>query len=351
MVSYFDSQHPAHRDKLILRPDEIGLLASGIKEKKFITLFAPPGYGKKILLNKAFAQLKEESYPVTVVTMDLFNINSSSALAALYVKAFKHHVEEYNRDALLPIRIDFDNVSTALAINLPNLLSSVTDIHFVVYFKEFQNIYNFEDGEKTLKLMEKELATHKDVAYIVTGEQVNLMKEIFERRKFFYKINNNITLAPLEKSASKAYLRNGFLLCGKDLEDETGEAIYNTAKGHPHIMNRLAELCDALAIGYINKRILRSAIDAYFNESEASYRYTMSNLTENQVNFLLAVCDGVQKFSSADVLKKYKLNSSANVFRLKEAMRKKEIVTFDSDDHASIIDPMFELWLKKRYFA
>ena len=63
-----------------------------------------------------------------------------------------------------------------------------------------------------------------------------------------------------------------------------------------------------------------------------------------------AVCDGARKFSSAEVLKKYRLNSSANVFRLKEALAKKEIVTFDADDRASMIDPMFENWLKERYF-
>lgn len=351
MVSYFDSQHPAHRDKLILRPEETGQLARQIKEKKFTTLYAAPGYGKSILVNKALRQLKDENYPVTLITLDLFNITSGAALADLYINAFKKHVDEYNRDALLPIRIDFENVSTQLAINLPNLLSSVTDIHFVVFFKEFQNILRFEDGESVLKMMERELAGHKDVAYIVTGEQVNLMKEIFERQKFFYKINSHIELGPLEKRASMTYLRNGFLLCGKDLEEETGEAIYLTARGYPEIMNRLAAICDSLAIGYINKRILRSAVDAYFHDCEAQYRYTMSSLTDNQVNFLRAVCEGVQKFSSAQVLKKYKLNSSANVFRLKEALRKKEIVTFDSQDHASLIDPMFELWLKRRYFA
>ncbi|MBQ9530314.1 MAG: hypothetical protein IJR73_08165, partial [Bacteroidales bacterium] len=81
------------------------------------------------------------------------------------------------------------------------------------------------------------------------------------------------------------------------------------------------------------------------------YRYTVSNLTQNQLNFLRAVCDGITKFSSSEVLAKYNLNSSANVFRLKEALSKKEIVTFDFEDKASVIDPMFEQWLKKRYFV
>ena len=350
MVSYFDSQHPAHRDKLIFRPAETSQLAQQIKEKKFTTLYAAPGFGKSILVNKALGLLKEQKYPTTVVKLDLFNITSGDALARLYVDSFRKYVDDYNKDALLPIRMDFENVSLSIAVNLPNLLSSVTDLNFVVWFKEFQNILEMEGGEKILKMMEKEMESHKDVAYIITGEQLNKMKEIFEKKKYFYRINCNIPLGPLPKSDCITYLRNGFLLSGKDLEMETAEAIYKTAGGYPKVINRLAAMCDSQAPGYINKRILKGAVESYYNDNESAYRYTVGTLTANQINFLKAVCDGARKFSSAEILKKYRLNSSANVFRLKEALFKKEIVTFDAEDRACLIDPMFENWLKERYF-
>lgn len=351
MVSYFDSQHTAQGEKFISRSDAARALADQIKQKKFSTLYSAPGFGKKTLVDKALRMLREEAYPTTVITMDLYNITSSEALSKLYVNAFRRHIEEYNRDALLPIRMDFDNLSFPVAINLPELVGSITSLHPVVYFKEFQNILTFSGGEKLLKLMEKEFQSHKDVAYIVTGEQVNKMKDIFEKDKFFYRINANIAMEPLGRRDSLAYMRGGFLRSGKDLEAETGEALYNTAKGNPLVMNRLAALCDTLAPGYINKRILNAAVESYFNDQESRYRFITGNLTDNQINFLRAVCDGVQRFSSSEILKKYHLNSSANVFRLKEALSKKEIVTFDAEERASVIDPMFELWLKRRYFA
>ena len=350
MVSYFDWQRTAQGDKFISRNDASRLLAAQIREKKFSTIYAAPGSGKQSLIERVFHSLKASSYPMTVITLDLFNVTGVQGLCRLYTEAFKKPIEEYNRDALFPIRISTDNISTSLALNLPNVLAGYTGANYVIYFKEFQNILNFEKGEELLKLMERELESHQ-VSYVVTGEQVNAMKNIFEHHKYFYKINCNVPLAPLEKRASMLYLRNGFLHSGKDLEEETGEAIYLTAKGNPLIMNKLAASCDSLSIGYINKRILRSAVDSYFYDYEPQYRFIMSNLTANQVNFMRAVCDGVEKFSSSDVMKKYNLNSSANVFRLKEALSKKEIVTFDSEDRATIIDPMFEQWLKKRYFV
>lgn len=350
MVSYFDWQRIAQGEKFISRGDTAHLLATQIREKRFTTIYAAPGSGKKSLVERALHTLKSASYPMKVITLDLFNVTSAEMLCNMYLNAFSKPIEEYNRDALFPIQISSESISTSMAINLPNILSGYTGANYVVYFKEFQNILNFDDGDMLLKLMEREMAGHQ-VAYIVTGEQVNAMKEIFERQKYFHLTNCNIPVAPLSKRESMLYLRNGFLHSGKDMEEETGEALYRTSKGNPLIMNILAATCDSLAIGYINKRILRSAVDSYFYDHEAIYRYTVSNLTQNQMNFLRAVCDGVAKFSSSEVLAKYNLNSSANVFRLKEALSKKEIVTFDSEDKASLIDPMFEQWLKKRYFV
>ena len=76
----------------------------------------------------------------------------------------------------------------------------------------------------------------------------------------------------------------------------------------------------------------------------------MDNLMNHQISFLRAVLDGVTKFSSTDTIAKYGLNSSANVRRVKDALKKKEIVTFDEKDEPEIIDPLFKYWAEKYYF-
>ena len=50
------------------------------------------------------------------------------------------------------------------------------------------------------------------------------------------------------------------------------------------------------------------------------------------------------------LIKQYGLNSSANVRRLKDALCKKEIVTFDEDETPIVLDPLFEYWVRKEYF-
>jgi hypothetical protein len=64
-----------------------------------------------------------------------------------------------------------------------------------------------------------------------------------------------------------------------------------------------------------------------------------------------AVVDGVVRFSASDVIEKYRLNSSANVRRVKDALKKKEIITFNEKDEPVILDPLFEYWITKKYFG
>jgi hypothetical protein len=84
---------------------------------------------------------------------------------------------------------------------------------------------------------------------------------------------------------------------------------------------------------------------------EPRFIATMDSLTTFQVSLLKAILDGHEKFSAAEVIKDYALNSSANVKRLKDALMKKEIIAFDDDDKPYLLDPLFEYWVKKYYFG
>ena len=63
-----------------------------------------------------------------------------------------------------------------------------------------------------------------------------------------------------------------------------------------------------------------------------------------------AILDGVVKFSASEIIDKYSLNSSANVRRVKDALKKKEVITFNEKDEPVILDPLFEYWITKYFF-
>lgn len=91
---------------------------------------------------------------------------------------------------------------------------------------------------------------------------------------------------------------------------------------------------------------LRSIISIH----EAHFHAITNNLTDHQLSLLKAVLDGETRFSATDVIEKYRLNSSANVRRVKDALKKKEIVTFNGKDEPVILDPLYEYWLRNHYF-
>ena len=92
------------------------------------------------------------------------------------------------------------------------------------------------------------------------------------------------------------------------------------------------------------------ALNAILSVHEPRFNVLVNDLTDHQLSLLRAVLDGVVKFSASDVIERYRLNSSANVRRVKDALKKKEIITFNEKDEPVVIDPLFEYWVRKYYF-
>ena len=93
------------------------------------------------------------------------------------------------------------------------------------------------------------------------------------------------------------------------------------------------------------------ALKALLSIHEPRFMAIVDDLTDHQLSLLRAVLDGVTKFSASDVIEKYGLNSSANVRRVKDALKKKEVLTFNEKDEPVVLDPLFEYWVGKHYFG
>ena len=102
--------------------------------------------------------------------------------------------------------------------------------------------------------------------------------------------------------------------------------------------------------GYIMEPVFVDALGCLISIHQPRFTEMVTGLTTHQVNLLQATLCGITRFSAADVIRSYGLNSSANVKRVKDALMKKEILLFDDSDTPSLQDPLFEYWLKKYYF-
>ena len=92
------------------------------------------------------------------------------------------------------------------------------------------------------------------------------------------------------------------------------------------------------------------ALKTIISIHEPRFYAIVNDLTDHQLSLLLAVLDGVTRFSASEVIEKYRLNSSANVRRVKDALKKKEVITFNEKDEPVILDPLFEYWVSNHFF-
>ena len=100
----------------------------------------------------------------------------------------------------------------------------------------------------------------------------------------------------------------------------------------------------------MNEGTMMDALAMVLSVHEVRFKAMTDDLTVHQLSLLKAILDGETRFSSVEVVEKYALNSSANVRRVKDALKKKEIITFNEKDEPYFLDPLFEYWLEKYYF-
>lgn len=348
----FDFDKPATGNQLLGRREEIRLLADTLTEKKkSAVIYDAPKSGKNTLIVNALRLMKDRRQDYVLCEIDLFKVRTYEDFLACFKKAITDCFKEVNRNSLLPFNIDFRNLPAAKILEVPQLIAEESGRMLVIYLKEFQNIATIEDGEFKLEQLEQMWSKQGNVRYIFSGSFVNMMKGIFEDRKVFYYMANPISLKPIARQDTVDYIVTSCLNVGRVINQAEAEEIYRITSGNLWYIKQLCSFCYAFPAGYITSTVVAEAEAALLHNCLPRFMQTMLDLTPNQINFLKAVIDGVQKFSSQEVLDKYRLNSSANVFRLKDALKKKEVITFDKDDIAHILDPLFEYWLRNFYFT
>ena len=258
-------------------------------------------------------------------------------------------------DEVVSLNWELDRNDMHTMLSLPARIAEEKDSRMFVIIEEFQNLM-MDDGYSTLfEVLKEVLEANRGMqgqgcSFILTGSRVNAMKYIFENYKYFHRLVEHLPLLNVDQRDIIDHIMKGFQLSGKVIEQDLILGAYKLFRGNLWYLNNFVAICDSLTKGYINEGILMEALRMMLSSHEPRFMRIMYSLTEHQVSLLRAIIDGVVKFSATDVIEKYSLNSSANVRRVKDALCKKEIVTFNDREEPVILDPLFEYWLGRHYF-
>ena len=260
-----------------------------------------------------------------------------------------------SKEDIVCMNWDADENDIYMMTRLPQRIAQEKGIPFYVVFKDFQNVMFTDDFEVVFKNMEKVFAERDrtadpKAAFVFCGSMMNAMKYIFAEKKYFYRQVNHLPLSPIDDKDAIEHIVRGFRSSGKVVERDLALGACKLFRTDMWYLNQFFSICDSMSKGFINEAILVDALNAMIAVHEPRFKVLVNDLTDHQLSLLRAVLDGVVKFSASDVIERYALNSSANVRRVKDALRKKEIITFNDKDEPVILDPLFEYWVSKYYF-
>lgn len=361
------------------RKKECGIMGNLLDAGEHVVLYEPPKTGKMSLVQQTLMNMRSAGKPFIVSCVEMFNVRTledflvkfgttvmKSALSTpdQYKDAIDRHLagthfifdrERFYQDGeIVSMNWAPDAQDIAQMIRLPHRLAADRGVPFYVILREFQTIMCADEYEDVLKAMEemfKERVEKPAAAFIMMGSQVNAMKYIFAERKFFYRQVVHLPLEPIEERDIIEHIVRGFLYAqGKSFERDLAMGACELFKCHIWYLNHLAAVCDSMSKGFINEGIMVEALNSMLALHQPRFMNMVNELTDHQLSLVRAILDGVVKFSASDVIEKYSLNSSANVRRVKDALRKKEIITFNEKDEPVILDPLFEYWVSKYYF-
>lgn len=362
------------------RKKECGVLANLLEAGEHVVMYEPPKTGKMSLIQQTLINMRSSGKQFMIVCVDMFNIRTMQEFmirfgttvmkAALstpdqYKDAIERYLagthfvfdrERYYQDgSIVSLNWDLDKADMAAMMRLPYRLAADRKLPFYVILKEFQSIMFADEYEDLFEVMEemfRERFEKPSPSFIITGSRVNAMKLIFAERRFFYRQVVHLPIQPVENREIIDHIVRGFLYgSGKSFERDLAMGACELFKCNMWYVNHLASICDLMSKGFINEAVMTDALRSMISIHEPRFLNMINDLTDHQVSLMRAVLDGVVKFSASDVIEKYHLNSSANVRRVKDALRKKEVITFNEKDEPVVLDPLFEYWLENYYFA
>ena len=366
----------ARSENFTNREHETAMLVRNFNSLINTIIISPRRWGKSSLVERAAEIAASENSRLRICKIDLFNVrneeNFYEVLAHSVLKAASSKWEEavesaqkffarlvprivLTGDGLSDISLEFDRKSLKNdpdeVLGLAEKLAMEKDIRIVVCVDEFQNIAEFDAPLYFQKKLRSCWQQHQHVAYCLYGSKRHMMLDVFTNSSMpFYKFGDLLFLEKIDAGSWIDFIRERFETTGKIIETETVNLITELADCHPYYVQQLSQQSWLRTEKTCSAEVASEAFISIVGQLSLLFVTITESLTDRQLNFLKAVISGETALSSAEVLSKYDLGSSANVSRSRKSLIERDIL----DDRAGKIsfqDPIYRYWLSHNYFA
>ena len=372
------SQHVTGK-QFVGRKGDVKLMGNLLSQGEHICLYEPPKSGITSLIQQALFDMRLGGKAFSVGQMSALNIHTPEAFLLRFGSTVLRTVastpDEYlsltgrylegthfvfdprsyaDGGQVLSLGWELDREDVMAMLSLPFRLAADRKERLILIVDQFHCLGQLPDPDLILRPLDAVLREQqldgRLFNLILCGAGVNAMKAIFETSLLFHRVVERVRLSALGEQELSDHMQRGFLSGGKVVNQDLILGACRLLRCHPWYVNHFAAICNSMSRGYIMEPVFVDALGCLISIHQPRFTEMVTGLTTHQVNLLQATLCGITRFSAAEVIRSYGLNSSANVKRVKDALMKKEILLFDESDTPSLQDPLFEYWLKKYYF-
>lgn len=252
-------------------------------------------------------------------------------------------IQEYSLSFEFPVKDDAEDI-----LQLPERIAQKKGIHIVLCLDEFQQVAEFQDSMTFQKKLRSVWQHQQKVSYCLFGSKRHLMTELFsDSSNPFYKFGDMMFLKKIPTEEWIPFICHKFQETDKVITEKQAERICKVTENLSSYVQHLSWIVWYKAKTVVTNEMIDESIEELLEQNKVFFQREVEGLTELQLNLLKAIANGVDTgFTKKEVIKKYRLESSANVQGIKKSLLKKDLIDIDG----SIInynDPLFKLWIKK----
>ena len=338
-------------------------------------IISPRRWGKTSLVNQVLQRFKADP-TVMVCQIDIFNCRSEEqfyqAFANAVLRAHTSAWESFIANArkylskLMPT-VTLSDVGQTMELSfglsfkenqatydeileLRHTICQATGKKMIVCIDEFQNINEYADSLSLQRKLRAHWQRHTQVCYCLYGSKRHMLMDIFSNYGMpFYKFGSILFLPKIKREEWIRFIAQRFSDSGKNISPELCGQIADLVKDHPYYTQQLSQQTWLRTVEDTTAEIVMQAFEGIIDQLSLLFANLIDSLTARQINFLLAVADGVTNFSAKETLDKYDLGTSANIKNLRKATLEKDLIDLLPSNKVELQDPLFEYWLKNCY--
>ena len=359
--------------QFIDRKKELVKLRNNIDHGVHTILISPRRWGKSSLVHHLSRKLSKDK-SIKWVYIDPFGLSDELEFFEEYSKAMLKVASSKLDDPGKLIHKFFRNIQPSITIgkdpkgdfkitlqkadmekgfeeilDLPEKLALKKRKKLIICIDEFQYIERFKNPLLFQSRLGSVWQNHKEVIYILCGSKPHRMEKIFNTEgNPFFRLGDVIYLSKIKKKHFRRFIISTFERSGKTIPKERADKLIEIVGKNPYFVQQLARQVWIKRSEMVIESDIRDAVDEIIQQNSIWYFREVERMTGPQFNYLKAVVNREPNLSGQEVLRKYKLGSSANVAKIKLVMEEREILNY-KNLYPEFLDPFLKLWIKENF--